>query len=376
MVPRVLAVLFAGWLAVAWSLFVISRLRNRFPSQALMLASISLDAILINALLLFFILFPAASHDSIVEVHGSAFIYIAIVMAGARLSVAAAAWGACINGLLFSGLVVLSTLRVQNWVTIGPIEWVSVAAGLIGASILSLAIAFRTRDLVYRSATEALSAERALAKLGAYVSMEFASEVMKHKELHLGGKRQCVAVLFSDLRGFTRYSETLPPEELVEQLNVYLSEMVAVIDKHQGVVDKYIGDAIMAVFGAPDTREDDCDRAIAAARDLQCSLARLNVRRQAAGLPPLRQGIGVHYGPVVAGSIGTVSRASYTVIGDTVNLASRLESATKAHQHDVFISEATVAACLRPPELEPVATIEIPGHAKSVQVYSFPQQTE
>ena len=175
-------------------------------------------------------------------------------MAGARLSVSAAAWGACINGLLFAGLVVLSTLRVQNWVTIGPIEWISVAVGLTGSTVLSLAVAFRTRDLVYRSAAEALSAERAVTKLGAYVSAEFASEVMNQRDLQLGGKKQQVAVLFSDLRGFTRYSESLSPEELVGQLNEYLCEMVAVIDKHQGVVDKYIGDAIMAVFGAPKTR--------------------------------------------------------------------------------------------------------------------------
>ena len=118
---------------------------------------------------------------------------------------------------------------------------------------------------------------------------------------------------------------------------------------------------------------DDCDRAIAAARDLQSSLESLNARRHAAGLPPLRQGIGVHYGPVVAGSIGTASRASYTVIGDTVNVASRLESATKAQPHDVLISEATIAGCMQPQKLDLVETIQLAGREQSIQVYTFPE---
>lgn len=371
LVPRTLSVLIAGWIAVIWSCYVLFRIKKNPPTEALMLVSITIDALAINAMLLTYVFDPAFCHDSIVEVHGSAIVYLTIVMAGARLSVPAALWGACFNSACLIGIVVLSTVRVDNWKIIGPVEWITVLAGLLGATILAVSAAQRTKDLVFSAAIKAREAEKAVGKLGAYVSEEIASELLKHDELEMGGQRQNVAILFSDLRGFTKYSETLEPEELVRQLNQYLDAMVAAISSVGGVVDKYVGDAVMAVFGVPKSSADDASRSIEAARAMMLALENLNRIRAKDELPPLRQGIGIHYGPVVAGNVGTTSRASYTVIGDSVNLASRLETATKHHDVSVLISEQAVEQCGSKQDIHFVGEINVSGRDESVRVYSL-----
>lgn len=371
LVPRAVVVFLVGWILVGWSLLVLARLRKKLPSMRLALPSIALDGFLANGMLLFFVIFPASSHDSIVEVHGSAFVYLAIVMAGARLSTAAAIWGAGLNSALFLSLVAISTIKTNDLVVIGPVEWISVCVGLVGSTILSLSIAVRTKKLVQSAASETLAAERAVTRLGTYVSPAFAGELLQQKEVQLGGKNQNVAVLFSDLRGFTSYSEDLEPADVVAQLNDYLSEMVAAIEQHGGVVDKFMGDGIMAVFGAPTPSPHDARNAITAAADMTGRLAQLNSRRQQAGLSQFAQGIGIHYGPVVAGSIGTQARASYTVIGDAVNLASRLESATKNLGIAIAISEAAAAACSDATKLSQVGVIQVPGRNSPVTVYTL-----
>ncbi len=174
----------------------------------------------------------------------------------------------------------------------------------------------------------------------------------------------------------TRYAEKLSPEDLVMQLNAYLEEMVVVITRHGGVVDKYIGDGIMAVFGAPRTKGDDASRALLAARDLVTALQAHNRRRAVSSMPPLKMGIGVHYGPVVAGNIGTLEHAQYTIIGDTVNLASRLESSTKDLGTDVLISAAAKAAAgAEAPPLFPMGMLVVRGRDEAVEVFSFTEPT-
>ena len=375
-VPRAIAVVVTAIVALGWSFFVLHRLRKERPSTGLMVSSITIDALIIHIVLWFYIEFPASSHDSVVEVHGSTFVYLAIITAGARVSTLAATWGAIVNSILFTALVAYSTWHEADWKIIGPIEWITVAAGLVGSTILSMLMSSRTREMVYRSAMEAKSAERAIAKLGAYVSSEFAEELLKQEELRLGGVLQPVAILFSDLRGFTSYSEGLAPDELVQQLNEYLEIMVSAINKHGGVVDKFMGDGIMAVFGAPVPAADDADRAVQAAQEMMQQLERLNTSRQKRNLVPLRQGIGIHYGEVIAGNVGSPSRASYTVIGDTVNLASRLESASKREKRDVLISEAAKEKCPPNTKLDYVGEIEVPGKRDTVIVYSLPQSAE
>jgi adenylate cyclase len=179
--------------------------------------------------------------------------------------------------------------------------------------------------------------------------------------------------LYSDLRGFTAAAEATPPEQLVEQLNAYLYEMVRCIEGEGGVIDKYMGDGIMAVFGAPRAREDDAARALRAARAMQTALERHNQARALKALPPLEHGIGVHYGNAIAGHVGTPAHAQYTVVGDVVNVASRIERLTKEHHKGVLVSGELVAraAAADPTRgLSRVGTVEVRGRTQPIELYS------
>jgi adenylate cyclase len=185
----------------------------------------------------------------------------------------------------------------------------------------------------------------------------------------LGGQSLPVTILFSDIRGFTSISETMDPQRLVALLNEYFTEMVNIVMDEGGVVDKYIGDAIMAVFGAPVPKPEDPVNAVRAAVKMRRRLAELNAHLAARGQTPLRTGIGIHTGEVVAGNIGSERRMEYTVIGDAVNLASRLESSTKDLGVNVLISEDTYALTRHAIEARPVREITVKGRAKPVMTY-------
>jgi len=170
--------------------------------------------------------------------------------------------------------------------------------------------------------------------MGKYMTEEVLQHVMAG-QVELGGKTIELTILFCDLRDFTSLSEKRTAHQIVEILNEYFTVMVDIIMEEGGVVDKYIGDNIMAVFGAPVTRPDDAVRAVRAAVRMREALAKLNELFKARGLPALRFGIGMHTGEVVAGNIGSARRMEYTVIGDSVNVASRLESKTKELATDI-----------------------------------------
>jgi class 3 adenylate cyclase len=152
------------------------------------------------------------------------------------------------------------------------------------------------------------------------------------------GQRQPVTVLFSDIRSYTALSEGLPPEEVVELLNEWFAEATRAVRRHGGVVDKFIGDAVMALFGVPDPRDDAAADAVRAAVALRDALAALNLRHRALGAPEIRIGVGVHAGEAVVGFIGSHLHQSYTAIGDVVNTASRLEGVCKEQHCDIVIS--------------------------------------
>ena len=158
-------------------------------------------------------------------------------------------------------------------------------------------------------------------------------------EIHLGGENQTVTILFSDIRGFTRMSEHMEPHAVVELLNEYFSEMTDLIFESGGTLDKYLGDGIMAVYGAPLPKPDDALRATKTAIEMQRALVALNRDWENRGQQPLRMGVGVNTGPVTAGNIGSAKRMDYTVIGDAVNLASRLCSNAAGGQ--ILVSEST-----------------------------------
>jgi adenylate cyclase len=176
--------------------------------------------------------------------------------------------------------------------------------------------------------------------LGKIVSPEIASELLG-KNIELGGEEKYVTVLFSDLRGFTSLSESLPPKELLSLLNRYLSVMSQCVEREGGVIDKYIGDAIMAIYGAPLANENHADAAVRTGIAMRNALVELNCTLEKEGIAPLSIGIGINTGTVVAGNMGSEQRLNYSVIGDAVNLASRLESLTKIYGIDLIVSENT-----------------------------------
>jgi len=204
---------------------------------------------------------------------------------------------------------------------------------------------------------------------GKYMTESVLQHLLSGK-VELGGDTLKVTILFSDIRSFTTISESMDAHALVGLLNEYFTEMVSIVMQHGGVVDKYIGDAIMAVFGAPVPGPEDAKNAVRAAIDMRKSLANLNERLTARGAEPLRTGIGIHTGDVVAGNIGSEQRMEYTVIGDPVNVASRLESNTKALGVDVLISDVTYQETKDIIEATPIEALTLKGRAEPVMIYS------
>jgi adenylate cyclase len=203
---------------------------------------------------------------------------------------------------------------------------------------------------------------------GKYMTASVMEHLMSGK-VALGGETLTVTVLFADIRSFSTISERMSAQALVALLNEYFTEMVTSVMSEDGIVDKYIGDAIMAVFGAPVSKPDDAVRAVRAAVKMRAALVHLNHRLATRGLGPLRTGIGVHTGEVVAGNIGSERRMEYTVIGDAVNVASRLESSTKDLGVGVLISEDTWALCGDQIRARPVKALTVKGRARPVTTY-------
>ncbi len=185
----------------------------------------------------------------------------------------------------------------------------------------------------------------------------------------LGGETREVTVLFCDIRSFTAMSEKMAAAEVVSLLNRYFTALGQCITAHHGIINKYIGDAIMAIFGAPVASQNSAEDAFLAAMDMRKALVQVNKEFKEDGLPELKFGIGIHTGPVFAGTIGAENRMEYTVIGDTVNTASRLESLCKTYTTDLLVSEA--AASKLKTALEFVTDAQIRGKTEPMKVYTF-----
>lgn len=218
-----------------------------------------------------------------------------------------------------------------------------------------------------------------------YMSKAVMDELLEDGNAALRGVNREVSVLFSDIRGFTTMSERLGARETVAMLNDYFTDMVDVVFAHNGILDKYIGDMIMAVFGSVRSRQDDAANAVMVGSRMMMALRELNLRRGAAGQEPINIGIGISTGDVVAGSIGSPKRLEYTVIGDRVNLAERLQNANKYYGTGVLMCETTAARLRTPVRMRDLDLIRVRGMQVPVSLcevmehhtaHSFPNMDE
>lgn len=213
--------------------------------------------------------------------------------------------------------------------------------------------------------------KRKMKKLfGQYVSKDVYEQLVANPALaRLGGQRREMTVLFSDIRGFTTVSESGQPEDIVGMLNEYFTRMVDLVFAHKGTLDKFVGDMLMALFGAPLDDPHHADHAVEAALDMIAALAVLNARWKSEGRAELDIGIGINTGPMIAGNIGSDAIMSYTVIGDAVNLGSRLESLNKQYGTRIIISDATRRKLSRSYELRPLGDVVVKGKTQPVAIF-------
>jgi adenylate cyclase len=242
--------------------------------------------------------------------------------------------------------------------------WVAMAQPLL-AMALSL-----FGGTAYRYFVEDAEKRKVSRLFGRYVSRDVYEQLMSNPGLaELGGKRREMTVLFSDIRGFTSITEKGQPEELVGQLNDYFTRMVDIVFAHGGTLDKFVGDMVMALFGAPVDDPDHANHAVAAAVDMVAALGQLNAKWVSEGRVPLDIGIGINSGEMIAGNIGSSAIMSYTVIGDNVNLGSRLESLNKEYRTRIIISDATRLRLTTQYDIRSLGGVTVKGKTRPSEIY-------
>jgi adenylate cyclase len=204
-----------------------------------------------------------------------------------------------------------------------------------------------------------------------YMTQELAEELLKLDDAKLGGDRKEVSILFSDIRGYTTLTENLEAEEVVSMLNEYFESMVEAVFKHKGTLDKYIGDAIMAVFGSPLPLEEHAWMAVQTALEMRVRLHEFNQRRYTDDKPKIKIGIGINSDTVISGNIGSSKRMEFTAIGDGVNLGSRLESISKQYGCDIIISDNTFKPCQDQIWARELDYIRVKGRNEPVAIYEL-----
>ena len=250
-------------------------------------------------------------------------------------------------------------------------KWWFINSGLSFVIIAgcSFLLSFQTNSIIRDASQE----ERMNNALGRYFSPEIRDEI-KNIELAFDdekGKEQQVAVLFTDIKDFTKISENLKPEEVVKLLSEYQKRMIRAVFENKGTVDKFIGDAVMATFGTPRSRGNDSQNALNCARDMQVSLRQWNKERQDLDIKQIEHRIGINIGPAIVGNIGSEERVEYTVIGDTVNVASRILDQCKELKKDVLVSEDVYRRLDEKIDAESFEGLIVRGRNEKIKLHSI-----
>lgn len=262
-----------------------------------------------------------------------------------------------------------------------PIFEMAIASDKIGKGNFDVAVTYKANNELgmlaqtFNHMVRGLKERESIrATFGRYFSPQVAEAILEGGVAQ-GGERLPVTVMFTDIRDFTTISEKLEPEEVVTLLNTFFSAMVKIIHTRQGTVDKFIGDAILAVFGAPIPYENHAFQAVTCAMEMREALRKLNEDRLAAGGEVLKIGMSLSTGDVVAGNLGAYEKSEYTVIGDTVNLASRMESLNKQFGTDIVISRATWEPVKDWFTFKSLGVHEVRGRKLPVELYTIPTKT-
>jgi class 3 adenylate cyclase len=246
------------------------------------------------------------------------------------------------------------------------------ATVMIGTGLITGAVSLFSRGLLLRSLEEQRQKESAQRLFGQYVG-GVVSERILGQAAESRGERVEVVVLFSDLRGFSSFAEGRDPAEVVDRLNAYFERMVDAINQQRGVVDKFIGDAIMAIFGGIVPLENPCEAAVRAALGMREALGELNAEWTEQGIEAFDNGIGLHLGEVLQGPIGSRDRKEFTAIGDAVNSAARLEGLTKDNETSILITAAVyerLSADLRA-GFNPLGDVSVKGKREMLVIYGW-----
>jgi adenylate cyclase len=323
--------------------------RGKFP-----LSGVEIHANIVNTILQGRLITPPSPVvDRLVILMGG----MLVAMLSLRLSM--------LRGALLVLFIILAYLAASIWLFARDILLTTIApVATFGAAYLS--------QVVFRYFTEEREKRHIRGMFQRYVSPDVVDKLIEDPaKLRLGGEKRYLSVLFSDIRGFTTISEKLAPEELLNQLNQYLSAMTAVVLSNGGMLDKYVGDAIMAVFGAPLEVENHALAACRTALVMMEELKSLQQEWENKAKPILDIGIGIHTGEMIIGNVGSTKRMDYTVIGDNVNLASRLEGVNKELGTHVIISGATRQLVEKSVRTRNLGEITVKGKERPVAIYEL-----
>lgn len=340
------------WLAAAALLFAGPRLEGRG-------AALGLAIPLVDVPFIFILLYSTLGTGSAAGTAGFAVGVFALFIIFSSITLQRRLVLAC--ALVGSALEIV--LQRAAGVTVGAMVATVLLLSLVAATCAYLMGRFRV--LIETTARDQLRLDR----MGRYFSPAVAHLLSQAREQQALGEARELTVLFSDIRGFTALAESMPSEAVVKLLNDYLTCMVDVIFAAGGTLDKFMGDGIMAYFGAPIEQPDHADRALWCAVHMQEALVRFNAARIDTGLPALKIGVGLHSGRVIVGDIGSPRRREYTAIGDVVNVAARLESLTKQHGAPILVSETTVARVRGPVRFTRAPDAPIRGRAAPLALY-------